>query len=244
LPTKTKPIVKDRKKVKLHVEAFLDIIHPKEIFNTGEIADSLMSENGGAPFSKFIINLFQKQDRHKVLFLTKSNNINNLLNVEKHSQAIMSFSLNADKVSKQWENGAPSVTNRIEAAKKIIEAGYETRIRIDPMVPIDNWEKHYTQLIDEIFSSFTPERITLGSLRGLQSTINGCTDKTWVKYLSEWSNWGRKIKFDLRYRMYLIIINYLKDNYNYKNVALCKESKEMWERLNMNYKKIKCNCVW
>jgi spore photoproduct lyase len=84
---------------------------------------------------------------------------------------------------------------RIEAAKKVYQAGYEIRIRIDPMVPIDNWKESYQELLDFIFENLTPERVTLGSLRGLQSTINGCSDKSWVKYLRETSNWGRKIDF-------------------------------------------------
>jgi len=42
--------------------------HSKEVLNTGEIADSLMNETGDKSFSKFIIPLFEKQDRHKVLF--------------------------------------------------------------------------------------------------------------------------------------------------------------------------------
>jgi len=83
LETKTKPVFKDREKVRLHTEAFF-ITYPKEILNTGEIADSLMGENGKEPFSKFIIPLFEKQDRHKVLVLTKSDKVKHLLEIEKH----------------------------------------------------------------------------------------------------------------------------------------------------------------
>ena len=35
-----------------------------------------------------------------------------------------------------------------------------------------------------------------------------------------------------------------KDGYDYQKVALCKETVDMWNRLGMDYKKIKCNCVW
>ncbi|MGQ9818252.1 MAG: hypothetical protein ACUVQ3_09965, partial [bacterium] len=136
------------------------------------------------------------------------------------------------------------VLKRIEAAKKVFEKGYEVRVRIDPMVPIENWQKHYGQLLEVIFSNFTPERITLGSLRGLQSTINGCTDKTWVRYLKESSNWGKKMDFKTRHNMYATLIEKLKTDYNFEKVALCKETIQMWDALKMNYKKIKCNCVW
>ncbi|MDI6884854.1 MAG: radical SAM protein [archaeon] len=244
LETKTKPVFKDREKVKLHIETFF-ATYPKEILNTGEIADSLMDENGKEPFSKFLIPLFEIQDRHKVLFLTKSDKVKHLLEIEKHDHAIISFSLNTPENAERWEIGAAPVARRIEAAKEVSDAGYETRVRIDPMIPFpeSQWEDEYKELVDQIFSRFTPERITIGSLRGLQSTINGATDTSWVKYLEERSNWGKKIKNSLRYSMYYSVINYLEEKYNYDNVALCKETKEMWEALGMDYRKIKCNCV-
>ena len=100
------------------------------------------------------------------------------------------------------------------------------------------------QLIELIFKNFEPERITLGSLRGLQSTINGCADKTWVKYLKESSNWGKKIDFKTRYEMYSTLIQNIQSTYKFEKIALCKETIQMWDTLKMNYKKIKCNCIW
>jgi len=244
LPTKTKPVIKDYRKIELHTRRFLEEVTTPEILNTGEIADSLMAEGSNEPFSKFIIPIFEEQNRHKVLFLTKSDNIKHLLEINPHNQTIMSFSLNADEVAKRWERGAPSVDRRIEAARKLSQAGYEVRLRIDPMVPIPDWGTHYKELVDKIFVSFTPSRITLGSLRGLQSTINGSTDKSWLQYLTENSNWGKKIDFKTRYEMYATLINKLRERYNYSDIALCKETVAMWGQLGMDYKKIKCNCIW
>jgi len=242
-PNGTSPVVKPYEKIELHTRKFLEEVKIPEILNAGEIADSLMHENVELPFSKFIIPMFETQELHKVLFLTKSSNVNNLLEIEPHNQAIISFSLNAIAVAKRWEK-APSVLKRIEAARKLFEAGYEVRIRIDPMVPIENWQEEYMQLLDILFDSFIPERITLGSLRGLQSTINGCTDKSWVKYIGESSSWGKKIDFKMRYAMYSTIINQLKNKYSFNEMALCKETVEMWDALKMDYKKIRCNCIW
>jgi spore photoproduct lyase len=242
-PNGKEPVIKDYGKIELHTKAFLEEVKTPEILNTGEIADSLMHENSDKPFSKFIIPLFETQKFHKVLFLTKSSNVKNLLEIEPHHQAIVSFSLNAIPVARKWEK-APPVLKRIEAAKKVYKAGYEVRVRIDPMVPIDNWREPYHELVDLIFENLPPERITLGSLRGLQSTINGCSDKSWVKYLRESSNWGKKIDFQTRFTMYSEMIEYLKSRYNYEKVFLCKETIEMWNNLKMNYKQIRCNCIY
>jgi len=242
-PERTKPVIKDYEKIESHTRTFLDEVTIPEILNTGEIADSLMFESGEQPFSKFIIPFFSSQKLHKVLFLTKSSNIKNLLEIEPHNQAIISFSLNAIPVAEKWEK-APSVLERIDAAKKVYQAGYEIRIRIDPMVPIEGWQEDYSHLVDMIFENLMPERITLGSLRGLQSTINGCTDRSWVRYLKESSNWGRKIDSQTRYNMYSAVIRQLEGRYNFTKIALCKETVQMWNSLKMDYRKIRCNCLW
>jgi len=241
--TGKQPRIKDYDKILQHVKTFLGNGSQPEILNTGELADSLLSEGTDDPFSKFIIPTFEKQNKHKILFLTKSTDVKNLLKIDKHDTVIMSFSMNALPVAARWEK-APNVDDRIKAAKKVADAGYEVRIRIDPMVPVFEWEEHYVDLVDRIFGSFMPERITFGSLRGLQSTINNSSDRSWVEFLSERSNWGKKIDTDTRYAMYKRIIDHLGESYGYHNVALCKETMDMWNRLGMDYRKIRCNCVW
>jgi len=57
--------------------------------------------------------------------------------------------------------------------------------------------------------------------------------------------WEEKmVDVKTRYEMYATIINLLKNSYDYSNVALCKETLAMWGRLGMDYKEIKCNCIW
>ena len=243
-PRKSRPYVKSYDKVEQHVRTFLENVDGSgELLNTGELADSLMNEKNGHPFSKFIIPFFQQQKVHKVLFLTKSSHIEHLLDINVHDKVVISFSMNADEVARRFEKGAPPVSDRIEAASKLSKAGYEVRIRIDPMVPVPNWQEQYLSLADDIFSKFAPSRITLGSLRGLQSTINMATDKSWISSLSEKSNWGKRIDSDTRYLMYYSLAKHLREEFNYTNVALCKETLSIWDRLGMDYRKIKCNCL-
>ena len=65
-----------------------------------------------------------------------------------------------------------------------------------------------------------------------------------VEIIANEANWGKKIDFKTRYEIYVIIIDQLREIYNYSDIALCKETVAMWGRLGMDYKKIKCNCVW
>lgn len=243
LPTGTHPVFKDRKKIETHVRKFFEFMQEPEILNTGEIADSLMGEGLSEPFSKFLVPIFETQRAHKVLFLTKSTNIQHLMEIDSHDQVIVSFSLNAERVASVWEKGAPTVSKRIIAGSRLAKAGYEVRVRIDPIVPILNWQDHYRKLVDDIFDKFVPSRITLGSLRGLQSTINGSSDRSWMEYLKETSNWGKKVDFKTRHETFSLVLRELSEKYHYRKVALCKETIEMWSKLGLDYRYIKCNCT-
>jgi len=115
---------------------------------------------------------------------------------------------------------------------------------------LNSWDRLFPnrrdskEVIDYLFEYLIPERITLGSLRGLQSTINFSKDRSWVNYLNESSNWGKKINFETRYKMYKTIISYLKRRYKFVDIGLCKETMAMWEKLGMTYQDIKCNCIF
>lgn len=248
LPGKTKPVMKDRTKIESHLISFLNETnhgssYPGEVLNTGELADSLMFENNGHSLTSIVMPLFESQKKHRVLFLSKSDFISNVMKMEISHKPIFSFTVNAIPVSRRWERGAPSVLRRLNAAKKLAEVGYEVRLRIDPIVPIHNWCSSYKSLIDNIFDRLIPERITVGSLRGLQSTINNCPDRSWVDYLSERSNWGRKVDFNKRFEIYSELFAYMRESHGYKRFAMCKETIEMWRKLGMDYKKIRCNCI-
>jgi spore photoproduct lyase len=252
LPTKTKPVVKDYARIAAHLGAFfdatghdggeLDSEYPSELLNTGELADSLMWERNGNPFSRFVSNVFDSQTKHRVLFLSKSDQVDNILRGGS-GLLIPSFTLNGAGVAKRWECGAPRPVRRVRAAAALAKSGYAVRIRVDPLVPVPGWRIQYRHLLDQVFAAFTPERITLGSLRGLQSTINSARDPSWTRYLSESSNWGRKVSFSTRKEMYSCLIDYLREAFDYTRVALCKESLAMWQQLGLDYTRLLCNCV-
>ena len=236
-----KPFIKNWNKIELHLQALFQHNSRPELLNAGELSDSLIGEHLNPPASQRLAELFQSQKTYKLLLVTKSNRVDNLLKLEPKN-IIVSFSINAFPVAERWERGAPHPIKRIQAAKKLHEHGYPVRVRIDPMVPVDGWRKHYEDLVSKIFDNFKPERITLGTLRGLSTTIRCAKDTSWVEYLDERSNWGLKPRFDVRYEMYCFLIDLL-ESYGFKNYALCKETVGMWKALGLDYRKIKCNCL-
>lgn len=238
--------LKDREEIKKAITAFLDASNLKpHLLNTGELGDSLMTERGAYAFSEFIMSYF-KGTKHKVLFLSKLTDVQHFLANKWQKNAILSWSINAVAVASRFEKGMPDAMSRIKAAKKVYDAGYTIRVRIDPMVPIPDWPRHYGDIIDSICSNFTPERVTLGTLRGLPSTIAAAKDKEWIKYLTESSNWGRKPSFETRMSMYGFAITRFR-KHGIKKIAVCKDTKQVWSELKLmyglDYRTMACNCL-
>ena len=97
--------------------------------------------------------------------LTKSDNVDAILDLPHNGHTIIAWSINNEKVSRKFEIGAPGFERRLEACRKVQEAGYPVRIRLDPIVPFDGWQQAYSDTIRKIFEKISPERITLGTLR-------------------------------------------------------------------------------
>ncbi|MBC7287686.1 MAG: hypothetical protein H5T86_06495 [Armatimonadetes bacterium] len=244
LPYKTRPRVKPAEKIAQHLLQFWTSNSQPEILNAGELSDALMGERNGFSLVRFVSDLIQEAGPHRVLLVSKSDWIENLLDVHRPDLFVASFSINPREVAGRWEIGAPPPDARLDAAAKLAQAGYEVRLRIDPMVPVDGWERQYSRLLDAVFSRFVPSRITLGSLRGLQSTINKARDKSWTAFLGENSRWGKRVPMSVRLRMFEVMIARLREEFAFGQVALCKEPVATWQQLGMDWRNVRCNCTW
>lgn len=218
--------------------------HPS-IFNSGELSDSLMNPS----YMRQYVDLFETQDRHKLLLLTKSNRVE-WLTEKPRKQTIASFSLNATEVWRRWENRTPSPPQRIDAARQLAESGYEVRIRIDPIFPIEDWKKTYQDLVYSLLSKLPsdPNRITLGTPRGLAKTLIFAKDRSWEKIAftdsPEHTGWGRKAPRSIRKEIYLFFYDTLNNlGFDKSRIAMCKETRTMWRELGLDPKFCKCNCV-
>jgi len=240
------PKFKERSRIEKAVKSFINCSKRPEVLNTGELGDSLMQEAIKEPFSEFIMPFFEGTP-HRVLFLSKGTNVKNFLKHQWQKHAILSWSINAMNVAEKFEKLAPNPLCRIEAARKVYEAGYEVRFRLDPMVPILGWEGKYKQIITAMFDGMKPERITLGTLRGLPATLAVAVRKDWVKFLSEKSNWGRKPATEIRFAMYKLAIKEIR-GHGLRKIGICKDTVQMHKMLKravgfVNYNSMRCNCI-
>jgi len=223
-------------------EAFSKISEPS-IFNSGELSDSLMNP----PIMAQICDKFEEQKKHKILLLSKfgPRNVGFLLK-RRRRQVICAWSINALAVARLWEKAAPPPDIRIEAARSVIEAGYDTRIRIDPIFPIEDWKIHYEGLLQRIVK-LNPTRIILGTPRGLWKTIKYAqeagVDMSWARFFKEDSGWGKKLAFDQRKEIYQFFGDQLiAMGFSPSKISMCKESTLMWKAMGWKYTPLTCNC--
>ncbi len=224
-------------------EAFANIKTPS-IFNTGELSDSLMYPT----LMEKIVDRFEEQSKHKVALLSKMGiRYIDFLLKKLRKQTICSWSINALPVAKRWEKSAADPHERIDAASMVSSTGYDTRIRIDPIFPIFEWKKHYDEIIDYLFSKFDPQRIILGTPRGLWKTIkyaeDAKIDMSWANFFNEDSSWGKKLALGQRKEIYQFLIDKLGSlGYVKSRISMCKETPEMWNELQLDYEPLTCNC--
>lgn len=224
---------------KLLVELDEWLAQPGELrLNAGELEDSLALD-GVIPLVDDLVPRFAAQNRHKLLLVTKSTNIQNLLKWDPQGQVIVAFSVNAPSVSERYELGTPHPLRRVEAAAQVKDAGYYVTLRLDPMIPIDGWGEEYPQLIEAVYRVFQPEQWTLGSLRYFPA-LPGWTrrvgrDTSIYAFSGERSaEDGRKrILLETRAAMYKAAIEAIRGHDPNVPVRPCKETVGLYRQLGL-----------
>jgi len=161
-PFKTVRVQYDR--IKEQLRKRLGKSQTSVIFNSGELADSLSMEHLTRAGREFIP-WFGEAENGFLFMLTKSDNVDHILDLPHNGHTIIAWSLNSALVSQKYELMAPSFERRLSAARKVQEAGYRVRVRLDPIIPFQGWKEEYASTIKRIFEQISPESITIGTLR-------------------------------------------------------------------------------
>ncbi len=212
----------------------------------GLVFDSAYKKVNGKPLTHLIIPLFSTQKRHRLIFLTKSTQIQYALELPSSPQVVFSWSVNAEEVAQKWEHGTPLPSERFATAEKMKKNGWPIRFRLDPMVPYPDWRRGYAEAIKKI-NALSPEMVTLGALRatsyhGLRNAAkaNG-RDESIFDYLTEDkdpSGFKYRIPFEKQVEMFRFAIDRLKTGIT---PALCKEDRALWKALGMRFDG--CHCL-
>lgn len=201
------------------------------VYSTGELADSLAIE---PPLLKSTINHFANNgDGRYLLLTTKSARGHRLLNsIGASKNIIISYSVNSSGNASEYEKKTPSPHRRIKDAEKLKDEGFRIRIRIDPII-YENFNEY--REICRIVSELKPERVTVGTLRHYPQLLAFAGDAPKEGLEMSWD--GRlRYSVDKRIEIYSKTAGWLGFQ-----PALCKETEEVWEKLDWEFEG--CNCT-
>ncbi len=180
-----------------------------------------------------------KPARWLELYVGKSDNVDFLLPLEHRGGTIACWSVSGRTQSTAIELGAADMDARIQAARRMQEAGYGVRFRLSPIIPVRNWEAENRQLIERIFELTRPDVITIETLRFLdyddivRHLDLSLLDEEWLEVMrgvrGETPPQGGQIPDAYRQRMYRFIIDELERVGPETPYAFCREALSSWE---------------
>lgn len=232
------PVVyKNRERLLKELDIWLSL--PGQLrLNAGELDDSLALD-GKIPLVDDLVPRFIQQDRHTLLLVSKSTNVRNLLKYRPNDKIIVAFSINCPKAWELFEKKTPHPYKRIEAAAQVNEAGYITVVRLDPMLPVPEWQREYQILIDRIYSTFRPHQWTIGSLRFFPHlpmwTARVGRDTSIYQFAVEVcpEDRRRRLKGPQRLALYQQAMKVIRTHDEMVPIRLCKETITMYNALGL-----------
>ncbi|BDU50471.1 SPL family radical SAM protein [Haliovirga abyssi] len=220
-------------------DMFLELDNFKEkgsMISCGIVNDSLVYDNI-TNINSDLINYFRNRDDIKLEIRSKSNNIKNLLNIDPSDSVIVSFTFSPQEIIDKYELGTSNLDERIEAAYKLQNIGYNIGIRIDPIIAVTDFEIYYNNMLEKIFSTLDRKKIInigIGGLRykkGLKKKVlkEVKTDLFFNEIIVGIDGKERYFK-PLRIKMYRLIVNKIREYGNF-DIYLGMEPKYVWDEV-------------
>ncbi|SDM75474.1 spore photoproduct lyase [Fictibacillus solisalsi] len=99
---------------------------------------------------KHAIEYFGQSELGRLRFVTKFHHVDHLLDAKHNGRTRFRFSVNADYVIKYFEPGTSPLDLRIEAARKVAEAGYPLGFIVAPIYIHEGWQEGYRELFEKL----------------------------------------------------------------------------------------------
>lgn len=102
---------------------------------------------------KKTIEFMANQPLGRLRFVTKFAHVEPLLDADHRGHTRFRFSINADYVIKHFEPATSPLADRIQAARKVSQAGYPLGFIVAPIMIFDGWEKEYETMLKQLAES-------------------------------------------------------------------------------------------
>ncbi len=124
-----------------------------------------------------IIEHFGTLDGRYVVIHSKSANVDWMLDLAHNGNTIVVWSLAAPTQARVFEPVAGSTTERIEAARKLQDAGYTIRYKFKPIIPVRTWREDAAEVVEMVFRRTRPDQISLCTFMWLTcEQMEACLD--------------------------------------------------------------------
>lgn len=202
-------------------------------------------------YSRTLVPFFAAHRYARMVLLTKSASVGNLLNLDHGGHTILSWSLNPAEVIAAFEAGTPPLAARIVAMKQCAEAGYPVRAVVMPIIPLPGWEEAYTRFLGRILAEVPLDRITLGGIcsyraaRGLMEQRLGRSNAISDAFDPTGPSSDGRLRYPahLRVELYRRLTAIIRSRSPNLDVGLCLEEADVFQALGLADAIGRCNCV-
>ncbi|MGD0518907.1 MAG: radical SAM protein [Thermoguttaceae bacterium] len=220
-------------------------------FYLGKLQDGLALEPLSG-YARTMVPFFARHPHARMVILTKSADIDNLLDLDHAGRTILSWTVNAPEIVRDYERNSPDVMDRIEAMRRCAQIGYPVRAVVMPIIPIADWQEVYGRFMASLIASVPLSRITLGSIcsypqaqrlmelkLGKKNVISSLLDRGPNK-----SEDGRlRFSRSTRTEVYRRLIECIRREQSDLEIGLCLEDEAMFASLDLQESIDRCNCV-
>jgi len=201
-------------------------------------------------YSTIMIPFFAHHPYARLTILTKSVNIERLINLKHDGHTILSWSVNPTEICSTFEENVPAIEKRLEAMRKAASSGYPVRAVMMPIIPVDGWREFYSNFTQYLIKTVPLQRLTLGGIcsyaaaRSLMETKIGLRNPISNNIQKLASKDGRnRYSSELRTQVYTHIIATARKISPDLQIALCLEENQILENCGLQNNKGFCNCV-
>ncbi|MCX6174144.1 MAG: hypothetical protein NTZ27_05260 [Ignavibacteriales bacterium] len=197
-----------------------------------------------------------KEDKNlRIKLRTKCPNLTNILKHSNLDRLNINIDLNTNFAIKNFENRCFSQNDRIKATNKLIAAGVNVQLAIEPIIMYKNYENDYKKLILKIEKEIDLSKVAdikVGCVRYKTQLINHIkkvnlnitlfnNQQQLVPPMKGDKRW--RYSEDERIKIYSAMINALKPK-NKKLIKLAAETPDMWEKLGLDNIAVHSNTVY
>lgn len=205
-------------------------------FGTGQSSDSLMWGNQNGVLDA-LCDFARKRPNVLLELKTKSKNVEYFLRHRTPPNVVLSWSLNTPTVINNEEHFTASLSERLGAARRVVDRGIKVAFHFHPLVYHENWRRDYTAVAKRLMEELSFEDVvflSFGTVTFTKSVVKAIRKRgrstKMLQMEMEPASKGKlsypvRIKKEMFRAMYESLAPWHEDVFMY----LCMEKRELWQ---------------